>query len=183
MSTLLGVFPTRVGMVRFVAASASSRIGFPHPRGDGPNFSCSFCVRSEFSPPAWGWSAMPTGKVFMRQVFPTRVGMVRIRVGINRTDGRFPHPRGDGPPESPSASRKSRFSPPAWGWSAGQSSSDQLPDVFPTRVGMVRGAAAGRRARQGFPHPRGDGPYTTNTLTGNVKFSPPAWGWSASSLL
>ena len=34
--TVLAVFPTRVGMVRYVSGFGHQWIGFPHPRGDGP---------------------------------------------------------------------------------------------------------------------------------------------------
>jgi hypothetical protein len=59
---------------------------FPYPRGDGPT-NCWTCPKSrKFSPPAWGWSGARTVAEEKREVFPTRVGMVRKLAGlINNT--------------------------------------------------------------------------------------------------
>ena len=91
-------------------------------------------------------------------VLPTRVGMVREQqVKEFEIDG-SPHPRGDGPVPLFSGTIKSRFSPPAWGWSVRQESLPQQQLVLPTRVGMVRFPALIALAPRRSPHPRGDGP-------------------------
>ena len=51
------VLPTRVGMVREARLCLVGVKGSPHPRGDGPSTERRLRIRSEFSPPAWGWSA------------------------------------------------------------------------------------------------------------------------------
>ena len=110
-------------------------------------------------------------------VFPTRVGMVRLRgwrlcrtavfptrVGMVRLDGG----EGDGvfvfPTRVGMVRRRAARSAAAF--------------VFPTRVGMVRWSSVSGRPARGFPHPRGDGPFCARGRLRKEKFSPPAWGWS-----
>ncbi len=152
------VFPTRVGMVRPTARRAKGRRSFPHPRGDGPPGRYDKPEPFWFSPPAWGWSARVTLRLFLRLVFPTRVGMVRYGCPAGCRPSRFPHPRGDGPNFPRAGTVPRTFSPPAWGWSVlAVLLIHELP-VFPTRVGMVRERSSLSSAKPGFPHPRGDGP-------------------------
>src|SRR5258706_352796 len=111
-----------------------------------------------FSPPAWGWSDGTDIQVPTEGVFPTRVGMVRLR---GHTAGRcasFPHPRGDGPEPLDDLGAHSGFSPPAWGWSVPIAAHFLGEKVFPPRGG--------------------DGPLRVREVCGAGKFSPPAWGWS-----
>ena len=51
----------------------------------------------EFSPHAWGWSSPVAPPDPELMVFPTRVGMVRLRRARLRKLVCFPHTRGDGP--------------------------------------------------------------------------------------
>ncbi len=71
-----------------------------------------------------------------------------------------------------------KFSPPAWGWSVPHQGAENLAEVLPTRVGMVRNIRAGGQAERCSPHPRGDGPQTRSEIKALRQFSPPAWGWS-----
>ena len=153
------VFPTRVGMVRRRAGKGYRACRFPHPRGDGPPCRLRSLRLLLFSPPAWGWSA--------------------VVVGCDQMWRCFPHPRGDGPVSVFPGPLMVKFSPPAWGWSEGPESPMPTERVFPTRVGMVRRARARRYAEKCFPHPRGDGPNAKGRKFCFLKFSPPAWGWSA----
>ncbi len=143
---------------------ASELDRFPHTRGDGPDpvdamfsphaWGWSELVRARraFSPHAWGWSVTRRCSN-SKDVFPTRVGMVRhngswnvfpTRVGMVREAGiSFPHTRGDGPRcpcvtlasigfphtrgDGPFAGTLVHpFSPHAWGWSVTWA----LPDRF-----------------------------------------------------
>ncbi len=52
----LSVFPTRVGMFRFLYVIQACRAGFPHPRGDVPKITREAEDGYAFSPPAWGCS-------------------------------------------------------------------------------------------------------------------------------
>ena len=91
------VFPTCVGMVRPRTATACSSTRFPHMRGDGPP-SCAPCrILPTFSPHAWGWSENRRIAENLQKVFPTCVGMVRVRAAHPARLSRFPHMRGDGP--------------------------------------------------------------------------------------
>src|ERR1039458_7073787 len=74
---------------------------------------------------------------------------------------------------------RSRYSPPAWGWSVGVGGGLVFALVFPTRVGMVRARLLRAGMWQGIPHPRGDGPSASAAGLFSLWYSPPAWGWSA----
>src|ERR1035438_7690934 len=113
----LRVFPTRVGMVRGSSQQPDRRSCIPHPRGDGPQIAFSVPFVMMYSPPAWGWSDRRVLAKLAILVFPTRVGMVRMRPPLRRRRPRIPHPRGDGPASSKPASSRQTYSPPAWGWS------------------------------------------------------------------
>ncbi len=55
------------------------------------------------------------------------------------------------------------------------------PSLTLTHVGMVRCPGENHAALAGSPHLRGDGPYPGPVGICDNLFSPPAWGWSASS--
>ncbi len=152
--------------------------GFPHARGDGPVNRDAVCAGGKFSPRAWGWSGCLQRRPDPHEVFPTRVGMVREHVLSYPCHVGFPHARGDGPPNQCRHRTRSPFSPRAWGWSEAAGIPDAGSEVFPTRVGMVRGSHERRGAGAGFPHARGDGPWATCPECGVLLFSPRAWGWS-----
>ncbi len=111
-----GDFPTRVGMARLSASDDAACYGFPHPRGDGPQYQESGGGDGAISPPAWGWPEVGTEHMIAGRDFPTRVGMARSRKPIISEGKRFPHPRGDGPAPQETMPTSSRISPPAWGW-------------------------------------------------------------------
>ncbi len=132
------VLPTRVGMVRSWCGLWNSCPRSPHPRGDGPCQTRLSCRCRGFSPPAWGWSVVEQDRRLLNKVLPTRVGMVRAGgPGLQRS-GCSPHPRGDGPVRIRGGFFHRVFSPPAWGWSVVIINFLNVPDVLPTRVGMVR---------------------------------------------
>ena len=89
-----------------------------------------------------------------------------------------PHPRGDGPNNMVRTKTGKRFSPPAWGWSAGRACDEGWRAVLPTRVGMVRRGRCRIASARSSPHPRGDGPPSAGSRDFFAVFSPPAWGWS-----
>src|SRR6266571_407620 len=107
-------------MVRLIWRGVFGDGSSPHPRGDGPSSSVALRADPTFSPPAWGWSAIKLASGRDKAVLPTRVGMVRAqhRRGVARHGS--PHPRGDGPDLNGTTHFEKRFSPPAWGWSAGR---------------------------------------------------------------
>ena len=136
-----------------------------------------------FSPPAWGWSGRIWQRFLRGDVLPTRVGMVRQLVTLVIRFSCSPHPRGDGPPNSQHHWCGRSFSPPAWGWSGVRGWSGCMIAVLPTRVGMVRQSQRLSPVGTRSPHPRGDGPLEPKVEPQPHEFSPPAWGWSVSSVV
>jgi len=116
-------------------------------------------------------------------VFPTRVGMFRMRKIKENNIHSFPHARGDVPPALAIRQPVVLFSPRAWGCSAGGDLVQIQNTVFPTRVGMFRFFAASFIHSGRFPHARGDVPSWTETAGGIEEFSPRAWGCSEIRLI
>ena len=110
----------------------------PHVRGDGPDLRARLIRERQFSPRAWGWSAVARplassvgfsprawgwsggthGRAARQRVLPTCVGMVRGMSRAMAPDlvlptcvGMVRHPSFRPGPER-------SFSPRAWGWSA-----------------------------------------------------------------
>ncbi len=165
-------------MVRGATSSGRWCEGSPHPRGDGPTIDAIQAVLLKFSPPAWGWSGGQCERWSADHVLPTRVGMVRSRVGLIRRGEGSPHPRGDGPLIVTRFASFWMFSPPAWGWSVVNGPEFFALVVLPTRVGMVRLGRRPYNCANRSPHPRGDGPCAEQLAEALKPFSPPAWGWS-----
>ena len=111
------VFPTRVGMVRWMSEPVLHERRFPHSRGDGPTWASPIEIRLLFSPLAWGWSVISCVHCARIEVFPTRVGMVRTNELGQENFASFPHSRGDGPLGDLERKIFTTFSPLAWGWS------------------------------------------------------------------
>ncbi len=132
------VFPTRVGMFRKPHGSPPRRKSFPHTRGDVPTVFGLTSIAHLFSPHAWGCSACRRPDRRTGEVFPTRVGMFRAIPTRSSRRWCFPHTRGDVPEELIMPPGARRFSPHAWGCSAGTAYRARIADVFPTRVGMFR---------------------------------------------
>ena len=91
------LFPTGVGMVRPLTVLRPLQRALPHGRGDGPSNDPVHELGSASSPRAWGWSE--SVEFFLREhgLFPTGVGMVRVRPGLISGFQSLPHGRGDGP--------------------------------------------------------------------------------------
>ncbi len=66
------------------------------------------------------------------------MGMARNGSPIHTHELGFPHPRGDGPPNTRQHSAAQEISPPAWGWPGTAERSGAWISDFPTRVGMAR---------------------------------------------
>ena len=174
------VFPTCVGMVRRPQRGPECRRGIPHMRGDGPTVKAANAMDSAYSPHAWGWSVNPENVILLSGVFPTCVGMVRSHTAMSAGGMGIPHMRGDGPGCGLAAMRSGMYSPHAWGWSGCFLSAHYWRTVFPTCVGMVRAQTPNATTTTGFPHMRGDGPDVNDWIIVKDRYSPHAWGWSAS---
>ncbi len=93
----------------------------------------------------------------------------------------FPHTRGDGPTTGSGFTPDKVFSPHPWGWTDELQGFFDTEIVFPTPVGMDRGGTSGGTSLHGFPHTRGDGPYSDALLLEFSWFSPHPWGWTGAS--
>ena len=153
----------------------------PHTRGDGPNKGKPKQSADKYSPHAWGWSVNRNHNPDQNQIFPTRVGMVRIPDPSEPRHWYIPHTRGDGPVEAFAHQHSDAYSPHAWGWSAVMKSVGKPEMIFPTRVGMVRNASLQTTVNANIPHTRGDGPENGFDENQVRKYSPHAWGWSVTS--
>ena len=147
-----------MGMVREYTKPIPPLDGFPHACGDGPRNGLSGDRQAPFSPRVWGWSAFSIWCALRRNVFPTRVGMVRIQSAVFQKRRGFPHACGDGPHNCRHEHEQEEFSPRVWGWSASTYSNWPFGEVFPTRVGMVR--------------------LNFRVSLARSTFSPRVWGWS-----
>ena len=175
------VLPTRVGMVRDVAAYGNSAMTVLPTRVGMVRGRCTANpVESMFSPRAWGWSvtrrhgatvkrsphargdgpSSDVDRTVAVDVLPTRVGMVRtVRHGVLLQRMVLPTRVGMVRIGITARYAVSTFSPRAWGWSARRSANGLLGPFSPHAWGWSE--TAGR-----------DGELRTT-------FSPRAWGWSA----
>ncbi|AFD28156.1 hypothetical protein DGo_PE0012 (plasmid) [Deinococcus gobiensis I-0] len=172
-------FPTGVGMDRINPAHASASIRVPHRRGDGPPPIWVPPARLRRSPQAWGWTVLHERAQQHQLAFPTGVGMDRLRRPGPLRALRVPHRRGDGPVLIKRQDEQATRSPQAWGWTVHYSRVPELPNAFPTGVGMDRNSPHGVRSSRSVPHRRGDGPPRFLSSALKLARSPQAWGWTA----
>ncbi len=90
------------------------------------------------------------------EVFPTCVGMNRLRTHNFLLPRCVPHMRGDEPDN--------------------RASIDEIVEVFPTCVGMNRCASRTGRPPGRVPHMRGDEPTPAGLALRQMTCSPHAWG-------
>ena len=151
------VFPTRVGMARFLCVcdscicAYSPRVGMdrqvdsvgvhgegiPHTRGDGPTAGNLLHNHSVVFPTRVGMGPRWRRRRARWKVFPTRVGMM-VTDWLTRMFR--------------------TYSPHAWEWTVGCGCFCGRSGVFPTRVGMDPWLTRARRRTRSIPHTRGDGP-------------------------
>ena len=134
----IAVFPTYVGMFRLADHQPSVRVCFPHVCGDVPPLNKRHNLGIQFSPRMWGCSGARALVLGGTLVFPTYVGMFRLRSVITQIATCFPHVCGDVPWRSRARRITWRFSPRMWGCSGLREIFFSLHDVFPTYVGMFR---------------------------------------------
>ena len=89
-----------------------------------------------------------------------------------------PHARGDGPCQAVTKSWTFGCSPRTWGWTESNRHHHPWPPVFPTHVGMDRGAPVVPRQLPRVPHARGDGPPGSSFSWIKAVCSPRTWGWT-----
>src|ERR1035438_8140459 len=79
-------------MVRPLNTPLPIKPRIPHSRGDGPTWPGPRGCNRRYSPPAWGWSDSAGEYLPSEDVFPTRVGMVRLVVSEYFHQCSIPHP-------------------------------------------------------------------------------------------
>ncbi len=107
-------FPAHAGMDRRRSRRIRPRPGFPRPRGDGPFQEWLDANPNLVSPPTRGWTAVQVPVAG----FPAHAGMDPRGTTKPAWKRRFPRPRGDGPPPSPTRWDRAQVSPPTRGWTA-----------------------------------------------------------------
>ncbi len=131
---------------------------FPHARGGVPVATMTMRGGNTFSPRPWGCTVQKAKNELDNFVFPTPVGVYRRgRPGL-RPAQRFPHARGGVPAGWPPAFAHPAFSPRPWGCTVLIFVFIQIPAVFPTPVGVYRGAIQRHKFTCRFPHARGGVP-------------------------
>ena len=118
------VFPTHVGMDRFLYIKTMCQCGIPHTRGDGPKVAYPNSYLPEYSPHTWGWTGHSPSRRMSVRVFPTHVGMDRHITWSLGCLGCIPHTRGDGPTCEGKVVEVDGYSPHTWGWTANPSPKD-----------------------------------------------------------
>ncbi len=199
----LRAFPTHVGMDRLQPDHPRKLQRVPHARGDGPSAQSSSLSPLWRSPRTWGWTVFTASLQYLRDAFPTHVGMDRPS-GISSPAGlRVPHARGDGPHCRRFYIRACQRSPRTWGWTGKAEMTKTKRYAFPTHVGMDRSrlghamcpcrvphargdgprhSAEARAGRPRVPHARGDGPPLVMELDAPYARSPRTWGWTQLSV-
>ena len=100
VSAASGGFPAHAGMDLVSPLRGSRADRFPRPRGDGPPLFVVFDLDGTVSPPTRGWTSARVSGDTKPMGFPAHAGMDPQKGAGGNPAGRFPRPRGDGPPAS-----------------------------------------------------------------------------------
>ena len=165
-------------MFRWISIFVATTPPSPHARGDVPIQDPCHTKSIYFSPRPWGCSDDQSEKMDEQKLLPTPVGMFRGARRAGRRSPASPHARGDVPAVEDARCRLSGFSPPTWGYSAGENRRQDARALLPTPVGMFRRPDS-RQCHEGpSPHARGDVPPAVEWVRGQIRFSPRPWGCS-----
>ena len=175
-------FPAHAGMDLMRESRLSPCARFPRPRGDGPAPDVSGAFPIEVSPPTRGWTPTSSSHGPYGAGFPAHAGMDPERAPVERLEGRFPRPRGDGPRNRGRYGGRSGVSPPTRGWTLRCCEGSHLAAGFPAHAGMDPATGARRPNRRWFPRPRGDGPSSSTHRSACHGVSPPTRGWTVDAL-
>ena len=166
-------------MDRGISPTSPARPSVPHARGDGPPSASVFTETSLCSPRTWGWTVVQNTSTTGGYVFPTHVGMDRIRKFQSLGCPCVPHARGDGPNVITPPMMLPACSPRTWGWTVRLPGACPSCRVFPTHVGMDRRRPSSICLSPRVPHARGDGPDGSQGVVELGGCSPRTWGWTA----
>ncbi len=139
-------------------------LDFPHACGDVPSYYVSKIAIVLFSPRMWGCSEVMVMDASFDGIFPTHVGMFRIRPAVSFAKGYFPHACGDVPGTKMNNTPSLKFSPRMWGCSATPPCGIHRKAIFPTHVGMFRLSRLWWKRWRNFPLACGDVPRLVELL-------------------
>ncbi len=108
--------PAHAGMAPAGRQPSRAGRGFPRPRGDGPSPPVVANAPPAVPPPTRGWPFpihMPQRR---DRGSPAHAGMAPTAASQCVSCGRFPRPRGDGPPRRTATTASFKVPPPTRGW-------------------------------------------------------------------
>ena len=178
-----GGFPAHAGMDHVDQTSPVMRSRFPRTRGDGPRPCLFHQSIMAVSPHTRGWTLLRAARAREARGFPAHAGMDPRRATRRRTARWFPRTRGDGPAQVDVRADRILVSPHTRGWTPLPPSVVRELHGFPAHAGMDRGCSPSRRAPDGFPRTRGDGPARWLDFSHDGMVSPHTRGWTASTPL
>ncbi len=157
-------------------------VGFPRPRGDGPENKIFQRDHHAVPPPTRGWSRDQMAGCDGGDGSPAHAGMVPLLSFLAYIMRGFPRPRGDGPDLTGSIYAQTTVPPPTRGWSPRNIGWLSAGNGSPAHAGMVPVREPHRPVALRFPRPRGDGPIGQRGLCLPGEVPPPTRGWSQSPL-
>ena len=173
-------FPAHAGMDRHRGRDLNPGPGFPRPRGDGPGLYRVLSSDVRVSPPTRGWTLCAREGRAAQEGFPAHAGMDPSFSTSTAPSQRFPRPRGDGPRKLSVRLDDVTVSPPTRGWTIPVVHVGEVRGGFPAHAGMDPVVRRPTAPRNGFPRPRGDGPWLTVETKYQSLVSPPTRGWTSS---
>ena len=173
---LLAVFPTPVGVFRFLHTVHRKLFSLPHARG-GVSTKCKSLRRFRWSSPRpWGCFYLGRRAAGPCEVFPTPVGVFPGCTVPCRRRPCLPHARGGVSPHPAYLLWRAVSSPRPWGCFPSTRALSWASSVFPTPVGVFPRSTRSQPSGCGLPHARG-GVSGLSTLSPAAKGSSPRpWG-------
>ena len=180
---LFHVFPTLVGVFPSYPAISVPPRRLPHARGGVSSRPLRRRPRSSSSPRSWGCFRICACCGWLKNVFPTLVGVFLMTCRFLTDAERLPHARGGVSPAGTPSMAPPRSSPRSWGCFYLQHIRKHTKKVFPTLVGVFPPAWHGDCTDGGLPHARGGVSLPAPRMTQRRKSSPRSWGCCQDSLL
>ena len=137
--TEFSLFPTHVGVYRCPMPCPKACLTLPHARGGVPLEAPPGQEIPASSPRTWGCTATAHPLHRRPGLFPTHVGVYRVRANPFRATAPLPHARGGVPVTVCAPALGSVSSPRTWGCTDGWVDFLTALLLFPTHVGVYRG--------------------------------------------
>ena len=124
----------------------------------------------------WGCTFFAAVQTHTAHVFPTHVGVYRLRIWSSIGWTSFPHACGGVPTNISTISLLLQFSPRMWGCTCYIGYPECFDRVFPTHVGVYLVAERLKTRTVSFPHACGGVPHIQVPIILVDQFSPRMWG-------